>query len=98
MQSDSSAALKQGFYGSTPVVLQGSADQAAVTVTATTALTAATVSAANSAGVWGFASSTVAKAYVARTKQMQVDIEALGVLLNKIREELVDLNLIKGSA
>jgi hypothetical protein len=98
VQSDSSAELKQGFYGSAPVVRQGSASQAAVTVTATTALTAATISAANSAGVWGFSNSTVGKAYVARVKQMQVDIEALGVLLNKIREELVDVNLIKGGA
>lgn len=98
VQSDSSAPLEVGFYGSNPVARQGSASQAAVTVTATTALTAATISAANSAGVWGFSNSTVGKAYVARVKQMQVDIEALGVLLNQIRSDLVDLNLIKGSA
>jgi hypothetical protein len=97
MQSDSSAPLKQGFYGTAPVAQQSGSGQAAVTITATTALTAATISAANSAGVWGFSNSTVGKAYVARVKQIQVDVEALGVLLNKLREELVDTGLIAGA-
>lgn len=90
---------KVAFYGVTPVVQPTSASQAAVTITATTALATATISAitATDGGVHGFSSSTVAGAYVARVKQMQVDIEAVGVLLNQLRGELVDLGLIAGS-
>jgi hypothetical protein len=87
-----------GFYGVTPIVQPSGSAQGAVTITATTALVTATISAANSANVWAFASSTVANAYVARTKQMQVDVEALGVLLNKMRTDLVALGLLKGAA
>lgn len=93
-----SADDKVGFYGTTPIAQPASASQGAVTITATTALTAATISAANSSGVFGFSSQTVANAYVARVKQMQVDIEAVGVLLNQLRAELVALGVIKGAA
>lgn len=48
------------FYGETGV------DQPTMTATALTALATATISAANSANVFGFGSSTVAKAYVKR--------------------------------
>lgn len=60
-----------GFYGATPV------DQGTMTATAITALTAATISAANVTTVFGFGSSTVAKAYVKRLSQIQADLETL---------------------
>ena len=60
-----------GFYGETGV------DQGTMTATALTALTAATISAANSSAVFGFGSSTVAKAYVKRVSQIQADLETL---------------------
>lgn len=59
------------FYGETGV------DQGTFTATATTALTAATFSAAATATVFGFGSSTVAKAYQKRMSQIQVDLETL---------------------
>jgi hypothetical protein len=59
------------FYGETGV------DQGTFTATALTALTAATISAANTTSVYGFGSSTVAKAYVKRMSQIQVDLETL---------------------
>ena len=62
-----------GFYGAAPV------DQGAMTATCLTALTTnPTFSASNTgAGVFGFASSTVATAYVTRIQQMQVDLDTL---------------------
>lgn len=59
------------FYGETGV------DQPTMTATALTALATATISAANSANVFGFGSSTVAKAYVKRMSQIQADLETL---------------------
>ena len=97
MQSDSSASIKLGFYGVTPVVQPASASQAAVTITAVTAI-ATTVFSTAAAGVWGFQSSTAATALVTRARQMQVDVEAVGVLLNQLRAELVALGLITGAA
>lgn len=93
-----SASKKVAFYGATPVVQPSSASQAAYTITATTALATATISQVGTSGKWAFASSTVALAYVARIKQMQVDVEGVGVLLNKIRANMVTLGLIKGAA
>lgn len=93
-----SAADLIGFYGFTPVVQPSGSGQGAVTITATTALTAATISQVATSGKWAFASSTVAQAYVARVKQIQVDIEAVGVLLNKLRVDLVAMGLVKGSS
>jgi hypothetical protein len=61
----------QGWYGETGV------DQPTMTATALTALATATISAANSANVYGWGSSTVAKAYVKRMSQIQVDLAAL---------------------
>lgn len=97
VQSDESNNLKVGFYGSAPVAQQASASQAAVTITAVTAI-ATTVFSTAASGVYGFQSSTAATALVTRARQMQVDVEALGVLVNQLRQELVDLNLIKGSS
>ncbi len=97
VQSDGSAALKVGFYGSAPVARQGTASQAAVVVTAVTAV-GTTVFSTAASGVWGFQSSTAATKLVTRARQMRVDIAALAILVNQLRQELVDLNLIKGSA
>lgn len=60
-----------GFYGEAGV------DQGTMTATALTALTAATISAANTSAVFGWGSSTVAKAYVKRMSQIQADLETL---------------------
>jgi hypothetical protein len=98
MQSDSSSNLKVGFYGATPIARQSTASQAAVTITAVTALGTTTLSQVGTSGKFGFATSTAAIALVTRARQMQVDVEAIGVLLNQLRDELVDLNLIKGGA
>lgn len=59
------------FYGATAI------DQPTMTATALTALATATVSAANSTGVYGFASSTVGAAYIKRMSQIQADLELL---------------------
>ncbi len=60
-----------GFYGATAV------DQGTMTATAITALATAVVSAANSATVFGWSSSTVAVAYAKRASQIQVDLKTL---------------------
>ena len=60
-----------GFYGETGV------NQGTVAATAITALTTAVISAGNAAAVWAWASSTEAKAFVARAKQAQADLETL---------------------
>lgn len=64
-------AAPMAFYGETAVAAQ------TMTATAVTALAAATISAANAAGVFCFGSSTVAKAYAKRVAQIQVDLEVL---------------------
>lgn len=60
-----------GFYGETGV------NQGTMTATALTALATATISAANSANVFCFSTSTAAKALVKRMSQIQVDLESL---------------------
>ena len=69
---------KVGFYGVTPV------DQASFTAAAITAITTnPTFSASNTgAGVFGFASQTVANAYVTRVQQMQADLDTLMARIN----------------
>src|SRR5512143_1097666 len=59
------------FYGQTKVSAQ------TMTATALTALATATISAANATTVFGFGSSTVAKAYAKRVAQIQADLETL---------------------
>lgn len=59
------------FHGETGV------DQGTMTATAVTALATATMSSANTATVYCFGSSTVAKAYAKRMAQIQVDLEDL---------------------
>jgi hypothetical protein len=59
------------FYGQTGV------NQPTMTATALTALGTGTISVAATATVYGFGSSTVAKAYVKRLAQIQDDLENL---------------------
>lgn len=88
-----------GFYGlATPIARRASASQTNYTITAVTALATATISQVGTSGKWAFASSTVANAYVARVKQLRTDIVGAGKLLNRIQDDLVALNLIKGAA
>lgn len=68
-RSDPAAVI--GWYGEAGV------NQGTFTATALTALATATISAANAAGVFGFASSTVAIAYAKRMSQIQADLETL---------------------
>jgi hypothetical protein len=65
-----------GYYGETGVN-QGTQAAAAVTALAT-----ATMSAGNAAGVWAWASSTEAAAFVTRAKQAQADLETLMARIN----------------
>lgn len=66
-----SAADTMSFYGATPI------NQGTMTEAAVTALATATMSAGNAAGVWAFASSTAAQAFVTRMKQAQTDLDTL---------------------
>lgn len=86
-----------GFYGATAIARPSGAGQAAVTITATTALATAVISQVGTSGKWAFSTSTAALAYVSRMKQAQVDVEAIGVLLNKIRTDILALGLIAGA-
>ncbi len=64
-------------------------DQPSFTATAVTALAAETVETANTVTAYGFGSSTVAKAYVKRLSQIQVDLE---VLMGKVNSTgLIDV-------
>jgi hypothetical protein len=66
------AADKIGFYGlATPIV------QPTMTETALTALTSTAVLSAAYTGMWAWSSSTVGKAYIKRTRQMQADLKTL---------------------
>jgi hypothetical protein len=65
------AASVVGWYGETGV------NQGTIADTAVTALATATISAGKAAAVWGWASSTEAKAFVARAAQAQVDLKTL---------------------
>jgi hypothetical protein len=58
-----------GFYGVTAV------NQGTMTATALSAIGTTTISAGNSSGVWGWASSTEALAFVTRVTQMQANLE-----------------------
>ena len=72
------AAGTLGFYGATAV------DQGTMTATAITALATATISAANTSAVFGWGSSTVAKAYVKRMAQIQADLETLMARIDSV--------------
>lgn len=67
-----------GYYGATGV---NQGDQAA---TAITALATATMSAGNAAGVWAWASSTEATAFVTRAQQAQTDLETLMARIDSV--------------
>ena len=70
------AASVVGFYGETGV------NQGTIAATAVSALATATISAGKSNAVWGFSSSTAAKAFVARAKQAQTDLLTLEQRIN----------------
>ena len=66
-----------GFYGATPV------DQGTMTATCLSSLTTnPTISSSTATAAWGWASSTVAEAYVTRIRQMQVDLDTLMAKVN----------------
>ena len=60
-----------GFYGTTKV------NQGTMTATALTAIGTTAISAGNAAGVWAWASSTEALAFVTRVTQIQANLETL---------------------
>lgn len=76
------AAVKVGFDTKTPIAMQTGAAQAAVTTTASSPGTGA------DATTWTGAQCTAA----------YDDIVALAALLNEIRQCLIDIGVIKGSA
>lgn len=67
-----------GWYGETGV------NQGTQAATAVTALATATISAGNDAAVWAWASSTEAKAFVARAQQAQTDLKTLMTRLDSV--------------
>lgn len=69
MQSDSSDALKHGFYGVAPVAKRAGSAQAAVGTAASTTTTA-----------HGFATGTQADALVALVNEMRAALVALGLI------------------
>jgi len=85
-----------GFYGiTTPIARRGNAYQAVVTPTSTTV--AATAATTNTAA-YGYTTTTQANAIVTQLNACVTDIAALKVLVNELRNALVALNVIKGSA
>src|SRR3990167_3878356 len=92
---------KIGMYGVTPVVQPASASQAAFTAQTYTAVGTTTFSAAGTgayAGVWGFASSTVALTLRTQLNKVITDMAKQNTLLLQLRAELVELGAIKGAA
>ena len=92
---------KVGFYGTTPVVQPASASQAAFTAQTYTAVGTTTFSQAGTgayAGVWGFASSTVALTLRTELNKVITDMALQNTLLLQLRAELVELGAIKGAA
>ena len=92
---------KVGMYGVTPVVQPASASQAAFTAQTYTAVGTTTFSAAGTgayAGVWGFASSTVALTLRTQLNKVITDMAKQNTLLLQLRAELVELGAIKGAA
>lgn len=90
-----------GFYGHSPVAQQASVSQAAYTGQTFTAVATTTFSAVGTGGfggVWGFASSTVAKTLKPQINKLITDVGKANVLLLEIRANLVGLGVIKGAA
>ena len=87
---------KNAFYGNTPVVQPSSASQAAVAVTAVSALVTTGYTAVTTTAI-GFTTTTQADAITTRVNQLVVDVAAAAVLNNQLRSELVSLGLIAGS-
>lgn len=72
------AASVVGYYGATGV------NQGTQAATAITALATATISAGNAAAVWAWASSTEAKAFVARAQQAQTDLKTFMARIDSV--------------
>lgn len=83
------------FYGVTPIVQRSSASQAAV---ATTAITAPATTVGTSTSPWGYAGSTQANAISKAVSDLVTRVAANTTLLNELRNALVALGAIKGSA
>lgn len=81
------------FYGVTPTTQPTSANQAAV---ATTAITAIATTAATSSGAFGFTSAQ-ANGIIAGLNSLITSRDAILVLLNQLRSDLVTVGMIKGS-
>ena len=78
------AASVVGWYGETGV------NQGTMADSAVTALTTAAISAGKAAGVWGWASSTEAKAAITRAAQAQRDLELLMAKVNSVGLVAID--------
>lgn len=90
-----------GFYGHSPAAQQASASQAAYTGQTFTAVATTVFSAVGTgalSGIWGFASSTVAKTLKPQINKLITDVGKVNTLLLEIRTNLVALGLIKGAA
>ena len=78
------AASIVGWYGATGV------NRGTQAATAITALATATISAGKAVGVWAWASSTEAKAFVARAQQCQTDLKTLMDRVNSVGLVAID--------
>lgn len=85
-----------GFFGATPITSKpASASQAATTVTAVTSIV---TTALTGTSPKGFTTKTQGNNLVARMNQAIVDIGALATQLNRMRTDMVNYGLIKGSS
>lgn len=92
---------KFGMYGTSPIVQRASASQAAFTAQTYTAIATTTFSAVGTgslAGIWGFASSTVAKSLKTQINKIIVDSVKQNTLLLRLRADLVAYGAVKGAA
>ena len=90
------AETEVGFYGVATVTQPASGSQAAVVVTAITAM--ATTAADTASGSFKYVNATQADAIPLLLNQCVVDIGAMNTLLTQLRAEMVTLGLISGAA
>lgn len=89
------------FYGVTPIAQRASASQNSFTPATYTSVATATFSAVGTgsvSGIWGFASSTVAKSIPTQLNKIITDSSKQNTLLLEIRAGLVALGAIKGTS
>lgn len=89
------ATSKVGFFGASAVVQPASSSQAS---TASSAISQQTSTATTSTTPFGFTTSTQAELIATRLNSVIDRVNALSVLSNQTRAELVTLGIIKGSA